>query len=110
MDQGFSSESKEGLIDLETLSNHPHPCMAPGYFSIFNSPDVAPLRLARELEYSIDMDGVVVFSKLVLDSHSHSHDIANFHTNADTCPPSGFVTLEKQGLTPSIVQPTCTTD
>ena len=94
MDQGFSSESEEGLIDLETLSNHPHPCMSPGYFSIFNSPDVAPLCLARELEYSIDMDGVVVLSKLVLDlhSHSHSHDIANFHTYADTCPPSEFVT------------------
>ena len=61
MDQGFSSESDEGLVDLETLSNHPHPCMDPGYFSIFNSPEVAPLCLARELEYSIDMDGVTAF-------------------------------------------------
>ena len=67
MQELASSESEENSIDLESLSKHPHPCLASGNFSIFNSPDVVPLRLAREMEYTVDMDGVVVLSKLVLD-------------------------------------------
>jgi hypothetical protein len=64
--QEFTSSSEsESLIDLESLSKTPHPCLAAGNFSVFNSPDVAPLRLAEEVEYTIDMDGVVVLSKLV---------------------------------------------
>ena len=72
MQELASSGSEENSIDLESLSKYPHPCLASGNFSIFNSPDVVPLRLAREMECIIDMDGVVL-SKLVLDSHTHRH-------------------------------------
>ena len=101
---------------MESLSKHPHPCLALENLSIFNSPDVASLRLAREMEYTIDMDGVIVLSKLVLDSHTHTyalnasiasayacmhhahaHDITN--TNSGTCPPSEFATGEARACT-----------
>ena len=58
----FDTDEEEERIDLEALSKDPHPCLAVGQFSIFNSPRVQPANL-QDVTYTLDMDGVVVLSK-----------------------------------------------
>ena len=51
------------LIDLEDLSGSNHPCLEDGEFSVFHCPRVARLVFKRDMEYSVDMDGLVVLSR-----------------------------------------------
>ena len=50
------------LLNLEVLSKEPHPCLAEGHFSVFNSPHVGPATV-HNVNYNMDMDGFVVLSK-----------------------------------------------
>lgn len=50
-------------IDLESLSEHHHPCLARGRFSVFNSLDVMHVFRNRDINYKLDMDGVVGISR-----------------------------------------------
>jgi hypothetical protein len=50
-------------LDLESLSNHDHPCLARGRFSVFNSSDVMHVFRNRDINYKLDMDGVVGISR-----------------------------------------------
>lgn len=62
-DAGGNDEEDGRCISLEDLASTDHPCLAAGEFSIFNSPDVRSLIGATELQYTIDLDGVIVLSK-----------------------------------------------
>lgn len=50
-------------VDLESLSKHDHPCLARGRFSVFNSLDVTHVSRNRDINYKLDMDGVVGISR-----------------------------------------------
>ena len=50
-------------IDLESLSEHHHPCLARGRFSVFNSLDVMHVFRNRDINCKLDMDGVVGISR-----------------------------------------------
>ena len=52
-------------IDLESLSEHCHPCLARGRFSVFNSLHVMHVFRNRDINYKLDMDGVVGISRQV---------------------------------------------
>ena len=53
-------EEDSHIINLEDLANSSHPCLADGDFSVFHDPQLAPLILRREIEYSVDLDGVIL--------------------------------------------------
>ena len=55
-------EGEGRKLDLGVLSKEPHPCLAEGHFSVFNSPRVGPATV-QDVSYNIDMDGFVVLSK-----------------------------------------------
>lgn len=52
-------------IDLESLSEHNHPCLAAGHFSVFNCFDVVHVCRNGEMNYKLDMDGIVGISRYV---------------------------------------------
>lgn len=51
------------MIIIKIFSKHDHPCLARGRFSVFNSLDVVHVRRNRDINYQLDMDGVVAISR-----------------------------------------------
>ena len=45
-------------IDLESLSEHDHPCLARGRFSVFNSLDVMHVFRNRDVNYKLGIVGI----------------------------------------------------
>ena len=59
----MEDEDGAGLISLEDLAQSDHPCLADGEFSIFHSDQVRLVTNPRDVEYNIDLDGLVILSK-----------------------------------------------
>ena len=51
------------LINLEDLGNSDYPCLEDGQFSVFYHPAVSHVLFTRDIDYTLDLDGVVVLSK-----------------------------------------------
>ena len=56
-------EEVHPLISLVDLSQTDHPCLARGNFSIFHSKDVRPVTELHQVQYTLELDGLVVLSK-----------------------------------------------
>ncbi len=58
-------EDSGRLISLEDLAATDHPCLESGQFSIFHSEEVSFVADVRDLEYDMDLDGLLIISKYV---------------------------------------------